>query len=315
MTSDEQIQSSYQKRASFFSRRRKEQREKRQAWLALYEMNIRRLHKSPAKKELALLKSITSAKKKALSAYDPSRYEIGFRAWRMNAKDGTFTKMPTEFAFILKACEELIDNKRRFPSLYQADCVAMNYRNVRIQMAKVLAVLLSNSDFFHGRVGTPSPEGMIPISYETIWRDYIFRWGEIISPKALRKCIKRLEHAGLFMSRRIYVQVQVPPSGKLDKRTAGLVTIDEMGIYEVRSSASYKQLTMQFFKELKVTEYKNVSQDILKTRKKKLAEGNLFTWMRFSQLASRLVTSIGGITLDKTNDLDYNSLTYARPPI
>jgi len=128
MEIETQNESRYKARAAYFSKYRKDRRAEKQSTLEFYEENIERYEASN--------QSDKKKKRASLATFDSSRYPIGFNPVIMNRKTGGVSRMPTEFAFILKACEELIDNKRRFPSLYQRGGEAMNKRNVRVQMAK-----------------------------------------------------------------------------------------------------------------------------------------------------------------------------------
>lgn len=292
-------ESRYKARAEYFSKYRKERRSEKQVTLEFYEENI----------ELFQAASKTKTKKKravSLARFDSSRYPIGFNPLIMNRKTGGVSRMPTEFAFILKACEEFIDNKHRFPSLYQLGGDALNKKNVRIQMAKVLAVLLTHTDLYQGRIGIPTKEGIDTISYDTLIHDYILRWGEIISPKAMGKCAARLGLAGYLHSKNINVKIPNDKSSEL-KADLNKVTLDDENAYEVRSAASYKQFTTTFISELKVTLFDNVMQMIRKTRERKVSNGLMFHWMTYKQIGTRLLLALTGDTLNAGSEQLYTA--------
>ncbi|AHJ02685.1 hypothetical protein D5E87_21795 [Vibrio parahaemolyticus] len=298
MEIETQNESRYKARAAYFSKYRKDRRAEKQSTLEFYEENIERYEASN--------QSDKKKKRASLATFDSSRYPIGFNPVIMNRKTGGVSRMPTEFAFILKACEELIDNKRRFPSLYQRGGEAMNKRNVRVQMAKLLAVLLTHADLYHGRIGVPTKDGIDTISYDTIIHDYILRWGEIISPKAVRNCTKRLALAGYLYTKNIYVKIPNDDSSEL-KADLNKVTLDEEKVYEVRSAASYKQFTTTFISELKVTLFQNIMKMVHKTRERKLSEGFMFHWMTYKQIGERLLLAIAGDTLNSGSQQLYSS--------
>ncbi|ENN6469977.1 hypothetical protein AB9X29_003778 [Vibrio vulnificus] len=287
MTTVSVTDSRYAGRVEYFARYRKERKEEKRQWLDFYEHHIERyLENLPPRK---------AKKSVAVRSFDATRYAIGFNPLIMNRKTGEVNKMPPEFALIFKACEELIDNKRRFPSLYEHGGEAMNNRKVRILMAKVLAVMLSNADFYHGRVGMPTAAGMDTISYDYLMQNYVLRWGEIISPKTMGKCVKRLELSGLLYTKPVYVQIDTESEKKYqDNATYN----NEERTYEVRSAASYKQFTMQFIQELKVTLYKNVMSMLKKTRDSKLAKGLSFDWIGYKTLGDKLRKALDAYRLN-----------------
>ncbi len=61
---------------------------------------------------------------------------IGFTCRRL-LRSGEVKNLPHEYAFILKACEEFIDNPQRFPSLFACGGEGINNVQCRTLIAKV----------------------------------------------------------------------------------------------------------------------------------------------------------------------------------
>ncbi|WP_199481074.1 hypothetical protein [Vibrio owensii] len=297
--------SRYQARAEYFARYRKERRAEKQETLEFYEWHIERYVATKKEKK-------NPPKAPTIGRFDSSRYPIGFNPVIMNRKTGEVSRMPTEFSFIFKACEELINNKHRLPSLYERGGEALNKRNVRIQMAKFLVVLLAHADMYHGRIGVPTKEGIDTISYDTLIHDYVLRWGEVISPKAVRQCSKRLEQAGYLFTKNIYVKIPSENSKEL-KSDLEKVTLDDENVYEVRSAASYKQFTTTFISELKVSLFNNIMEMIKKTRLRKESQGMAFHWMTYKQIGERLLLAITGDNLNSSSEVLYQTPLSAEP--
>lgn len=193
-------------------------------------------------------------------------FTIGFSCRRL-LRSGEVINLPHEYAFILKACQEFIDNPQRLPGLFAWGGAAVNNVQCRTLIAKTLACILPNTDLIGGRIGMPTEAGLKTISYDQLQEDYVLRWGEYISPKSFAKVMKYLKRASYLYTERINVCVD-----------------DENGT--VRSAAGYKQFTAQFFKDLKVTTYKNICQLIIATRERATKAGQRFEWLDFRKIAS-----------------------------
>lgn len=213
---------------------------------------------------IALHKSVIEEKKKELK----KQFEIGFRARRL-LRNGEIVDLPEEYRSILKACKELIDNPRRFDALYAfaGDCI--NNIQCRRLIAKVMACILPSTDLIGGRIGMPTQAGIKPISLNELQEEYALRFGEYLSPKSCAKVITYLRRAGYLRCERINVVVDQAKG-------------------EIRSSASYKQLSESFFSDLKVVRYKNIIKSILATRKKYMATGLSYKWIEFRTLANKV---------------------------
>ena len=196
---------------------------------------------------------------------DPS-FKIGFTCHRLT-RDGECVKLPHEFAFILKGCEEFIDNPQRFYSLFVWGGAAVNNIQCRRLISKTLACILPNTDLIGGRIGLPSEAGLKTISYDQLQEDYALRWGEFISAKSFGKVIKYLKRAFYLTTERINVCV--------DKDDG-----------TVRSAAAYKQFTGVFFKDLKVTGYSEITKLIIATRQRWEKKGFKFNWLSYRSIAA-----------------------------
>ncbi|MGL6262126.1 hypothetical protein [Vibrio sp. WXL210] len=236
-----------------------------------------RAKRKARKQQLADLHKSVVEREQAKKPKTP--FKVGFSKRRIR-RDGEVEELPTEFAFILKACEELIDNKKRFAALYAWGGDGINNIQCRRLIARVLACILPNTDLIGGRIGEPTEAGMKTISWNQVEEDYALRFGEVISPNSLGKALKYLKRAGYLTSERINVRV------------------DEEG--EIRSAPAYKQLTGKFFNDLKVVRYSNICKLIVKTRKRQHEKGNLFHWISRRAL-SELVQEIYNST--KLNEI------------
>ncbi len=231
-------------------------------------------------------KALLEVYQDAIGADTDNPIEIGFKA-KIVGRDGSISNLPPEFAFTLAACKEFIHNKNRFPSLLAYGGAAMNRVDSRRRMAEVMAVILARTEMVDGRIGVPTSIGMDTVSMETLMQDYVLRFGKMIESSGFAKCFKRLQMAGLLHNQRNFVGVP-----------------GENGEREVRSFASYKQLTGQLFKEIKVVSYKNVIAMVLETRKRQTQRGYSFKWIPFRHLAEKLHTLLGAETLNSVpNDL------------
>ncbi|EGU31266.1 hypothetical protein VII00023_22824 [Vibrio ichthyoenteri ATCC 700023] len=193
-------------------------------------------------------------------------FAIGFRCYRL-LRSGEVVKLPHEYAFILKACQEFIDNPQRFPALFAWGGAAVNNIQCRTLISKVLACIMPNTDLIGGRIGLPTLAGLKTISYDQLQEDYVLRWGEYISPKSFGKVMKYLKRANYLRSERINVCVD-----------------DAEGT--VRSAAAYKQFSAEFFKDLKVVGYKEICALIIASRKRMEKKGLRFDWLTYRTIAS-----------------------------
>ncbi|HAS6087888.1 TPA: hypothetical protein I7120_22665 [Vibrio vulnificus] len=193
-------------------------------------------------------------------------FQIGFTARRL-LRSGEVVNLPHEYAFILKGCEEFIDNPQRFSSLFSWGGEAINNISCRTLIAKVLACLLPCTDLIGGRIGTPTEAGLKTLSYDQLQEDYALRFGEFIAPKSFAKVVTYLKRAAYLHTERINVCVD-----------------EEEGT--VRSAAAYKQLTEVFFRDLKVVRYPNICDLIIATRKRMEKKGLNFNWMSFRAIAN-----------------------------
>ncbi|EGU34192.1 hypothetical protein VII00023_12181 [Vibrio ichthyoenteri ATCC 700023] len=202
----------------------------------------------------------------ALQQKTNKNFTIGFSCRRL-LRSGEVVKLPHEYAFILKACEEFIDNPQRFPALFAWGGDAVHNIQCRTLISKTLACVLPNTDLIGGRIGQPTLAGLKTISYDQLQEDYVLRWGEYISPKSFAKVMKYLKRAGYFHSERINVCMD-----------------DAEGT--VRSAAAYKQFSETFFQDLKVVRYKEISALIIASRKRLEKKGLRFEWLNFRTIAS-----------------------------
>ncbi|RJX65834.1 hypothetical protein DZ860_20965 [Vibrio sinensis] len=193
-------------------------------------------------------------------------FTIGFSCRRL-LRSGEVVKLPHEYAFILKACQEFIDNPQRFPGLFAWGGAAVNNIKCRTLIAKVLACIMPNTDLIGGRIGLPTVAGLKTISYDQLQEDYVLRWGEYISPKSFAKVMKYLKRANYLRTERINVCVD-----------------DVEGT--VRSAAAYKQFSADFFKDLKVIGYKEICVLIIASRKRMEDKGLRFEWLNYRTIAS-----------------------------
>ncbi len=195
-------------------------------------------------------------------------YRIGFTKRRV-LRDTSVVSLPTEFAMILKACEEFIDNPKRFEALYTW-VPEMRNRQARELLARVLACLLANADMISGRIGEPTEAGMKPLSYHQLQEDHALRFGKFISAKSFNKAIGYLKRAGYFNSEAINIQVN-----------------EAQG--EIRSAPAYKQLSERFFSDLKVVRYENIAKSIVATRERQVKQGLRHAWISFRDMASGVI--------------------------
>ncbi|MCG9658659.1 hypothetical protein [Vibrio mediterranei] len=199
---------------------------------------------------------------------------IGFRAVRVTRK-GKVTKLPPYMNRVFKACKELIDNRFRFQRLWDFGGRAINNTRVRRLLARVLVVILARSDLLQGRVGVPGQYGMDTISHHDLMCDYVLRFGENIEESTWNRAVKYLIRAGYLDTQRINISL-----------------MDDEGEVLHRSIASYKQFSVEFFDDLKVTLYKNIAQEIYAGRVKQQAQGYQFDWIPFYTLAGRFAAAV-----------------------
>ncbi|HAS6641073.1 TPA: hypothetical protein I7263_23240, partial [Vibrio parahaemolyticus] len=98
-----------------------------------------RARRKARKHELVELHKAVVAAENAKKPKTP--FLIAFRSRRLR-RDGVVETLPQEFARILKACEELITNKKRFPALYAWGGDGVNNIQCRTNIARVLACIL-----------------------------------------------------------------------------------------------------------------------------------------------------------------------------
>lgn len=237
---------------------------------------------------------------KELKKKPESDFQFGFTARRLK-RNGTWSFLPREFGYILKACEEFIDNPKRFPALYAWGGEAVNNIQCRRLIARVLACLLPNTDLLGGRVGMPTEAGIKTISYDSMQEDYVLRFGEYISPESFAKAIKYLKRAGYYRSEKINVCVDA---------TEGAV----------RSAAAYKQFSERFFSDLNVVRHSEVCDLILETRKEEQAKGKNFAWIAFRTIAKGIQAIYNATNLNALADsasvifASYKSLKSSNAP-
>ncbi|MGY5823583.1 hypothetical protein [Vibrio chemaguriensis] len=235
-----------------------------------------RARRKARKFELVALHKAAIAAENAKKPKTP--FVIAFRSRRLR-RDGVIETLPQEFARILKACEELITNKKRFPALYAWGGDGVNNIQCRINIARVLACILVNTDLIGGRIGEPTEAGIQTISWDQVQEDYALRFGEFISPKSFAKALKYLRRAGYLHCERINVNVN-----------------EKEGT--VRSAPAYKQLTERFFADLKVVRYPNIVELILATRKRQESKGLHFKWLSFRNITKQVQEIYNGKKLD-----------------
>lgn len=209
-------------------------------------------------------------------------FDIGFKARRLR-RDGKVETLPQEFARILKACEEFIENPKRFPALFAWGGDAVRNIQCRTLIAKVLACILPNTDLIGGRIGEPTEAGIKTISWDQIQEDYALRFGEYISPKSFGKVVKYLTRAGYLRSERINVNVNEVEGA-------------------IRSAPAYKQLSERFFSDLKVVRYSNIVEMILATRKRQESKGLSFKWLSFREIAKKVQEIYNASSLNNIAD-------------
>lgn len=209
-------------------------------------------------------------------------FSVGFKAYRI-LRNREVELLPCEFGPILKSCEELVENKKRFPALY-AWCDEINNRQCRELVARVLATILANTDFVGGRIGDPSQSGIKTISWHQIQEDHALRFGRYLSPKSCSKAVTLLRKAGYLHTESIRVNVD-----SLER--------------EVRSAAGYKQFTERFFSDLKVVRYSNIAKSILATRKRNEQKGFKYAWLEFREIAAQVQERYIAAKLNKYADM------------
>ena len=194
------------------------------------------------------------------------KFAFGFTKRRL-LRSGEVVQLPHEFAFILKACEEFIDNPQRFPALFAHGGAGIQNIQARKLIAKVLACILPNTELIGGRVGLPTLAGLNTISYNQLQEDYALRWGEVIAPSSFANAMKYLRRAGYFHSENINVCV--------DKSEG-----------TVRGAPGYKQFNASFFQDLKVTMHKAICDLIIASRERAAEKGLRFDWLSYRIIAS-----------------------------
>lgn len=197
---------------------------------------------------------------------------LGFTAKRLK-ESGEIVNLPPYMNHVFKACQEFIDNPYRFKSLRLHGGHGVRYINVRKNIAKVLVVLLARSDLIDGRIGVPTTEGIDTISHNQLMNDYALRFGQMIEDKTWYTTLNYLKRCGFL--HQVKINVSLPGTN---------------GTPKIRSAASFKQFTISFIKELKVTLYNNVAKMIHDTRFVQSSKGYKFDWIPFMVIANRLAT-------------------------
>ncbi len=247
---------------------RAERREARKAMLSVSQKAYEALHK--ARKQRASANG---------RGYQPSKNHPGWTALRVK-QDGSYDQLPPFLNTVFKACREFIDNPQRFPMLAKWAC--MQRKDTRTNVAKVLVVLLARCDLIEGRVGVPTEEGMSTLSHDELMKEYVLRWGEMIEDSKYYKIMRRLRDAGILSS--LSIRIEIPGC---EEKT-------------YRSAASFKQLSLQFFQELKVTSYPNIAIAIHNNRAQAQNKGLFFHWIEYARYASQLILNTTATLLNET---------------
>lgn len=217
-------------------------------------------------KRKALIDVYQSAFKDYQQKHKSTGTPFGFTAIRIK-RDGSVVRLPYYMNKIFSACREFIDNAYRLPTLYKfsGSMIAMNREDTRRRLAKVLAVLLARTELVDGRVGVPQFEGMDTISHSKLMDDYVLRWGEMIDNETWYTCMRYIRNCGYF----------------------GQDTITGNQQNLVFSAAAYKQFSLMFFRELKVTFFPDIANLIHDSRVKAQNKGYNFGWMSFVHLLQK----------------------------
>lgn len=205
---------------------------------------------------------------------------LGFQCFRIDEITKEVYRLPTEFAYLFKACEEFIDNPHRFPSLLAYGGHGITRRDIREKVARVMCVLLARTQVIEGHIGRTTPGGIRPVSYYSLVNDYVLRFGEWIEESSFHVFKEYLVRAGFLMCQDVTARI-----------SSGFESV-------IRSAAAYKQFTNEFFRELKVTTYKDVANFVLKTREREYKKGLRFKWISFLQLIDELAKAVNAIKLN-----------------
>ncbi|WP_152559732.1 hypothetical protein [Vibrio sp. ER1A] len=255
-------------RKAFFRTQRLKRRKIRLSMREVHQKAIEQLHRDRTAR----------AKSKGRS-YHPSSTHIGWTAVRVK-QDGSYDQLPPYLNTVFKACREFIDNPQRFKELSKWSC--MRRQDTRVNVAKVLVVLLARSDLIDGKIGIPTEEGMNTLSHDEIMKEYVLRWGEMIEDSKYYTVMRHLRNAGVLS----VLQLRIELPGCEEKT--------------YRSAASYKQLSIQFFKELNVTMYENIAVMIYNNRSQAESKGFQFHWIEYARIASKVVLNTMAATLNAT---------------
>ncbi|MGR5096826.1 hypothetical protein ACPV5O_24090 [Vibrio maritimus] len=255
-------------RKSYHRTHRAQRRKKRLMMREVHHQAIGQLHRDRAAR----------AKSRG-RAYHPSPNHIGWTAIRVK-QDGSYEQLPPYLNTIFKACREFIENPQRFKELSKWSCMAR--KDTRVNVAKLLVVLLARSDLIDGKIGVPTEEGMNTLSHDEIMKEYVLRWGEMIEDSKYYTVMRHLRNAGILSV--LQIRIEIPGC---DEKT-------------YRSAASYKQLSLQFFKELKVTLYENMAVMIYNNRSQAESKGFQFHWIEYARIASKVVLNTMATALNAT---------------
>lgn len=182
--------------------------------------------------------------------------------------------LPVYYKAVLTLCHQFAHSKAILSGLMI--CSAMNRKDSRLIMSRVLCVLLTSTEFEGGRIGTLiKGVGVTPISHYQLRHEYMLRFGCMIDEKTWDSAFKCLVSSGYAYSTHVKAGIEVKNSEQTVQRI-------------VRSSASYKQFTPKFFDDFKVTFYPNVARWIREAIKASKRSGFVFKWLTFSQLATKI---------------------------
>ncbi len=226
------------------------------------------------------------------------------RRLRIDAKNRvTLKSLPVYYKSALTSCQQLIHSPAILPSLMACEC--MSRKPSRTIMSRVLAVLLTSTEFEGGRIGLLVKKvGVDPITHHKLMEEYLMRFGCLIDKKTWYDAVMRLRLTGYLYSAHVKAAIEVKNQAQEIQRI-------------VRSAASYKQFTAKFFEEFKVTFYPNVSQWIREANQRYKQQGYLFKWKDYTILAgeirdrleaqflNELITSTGSISAEPSPEPTY----------
>ncbi|WP_156785377.1 hypothetical protein [Vibrio scophthalmi] len=229
---------------------------KQKRWQELKKLSVR-LHQAIENKEIDGLPGYT-ANRLFVDAKDRVKMNI----------------LPVYYKSVLTLCKQFAHSTAILPALMT--CAAMNRKDSRLIMSRVLCILLTSTEFEGGRIGLLiKGEGVTPISHYQLMREYMLRFGCLIDEDTWYAAFARLTSSGYIYSTHVKAAIEVKNEAQAIQRI-------------VRSSASYKQFTAKFFNDFKVTFYPNVARWIRDAIKASKRSGFVFKWLTFSQLATKI---------------------------